>query len=189
MVKGDLHSIDFAHVAAVTVLCSQPEGSGRLQIPGVDVYRSFEWLRLAPPGVDNLENRNFRLPAPVPGSVPLPGESSAVLLELIENKTVTESSDSGYNKLMEYLDGDRISGALEVRNWRPGDQYRPVGHSGVEKIKLLFQQARIPLWERRGWPVITRGEEIVWARRFGPAANLAATPESRVLLNFQETLA
>jgi len=189
MVKGDLHSIDFAHVAAVTVLSSQPEGSGRLQIPGVDVYRSFEWLRLAPPGVDNLENRNFRLPAPVPGSVPLPGESSAVLLELVENKTVTESSDSGYNKLMEYLDGDRISGALEVRNWRPGDQYRPVGHSGVEKIKLLFQQARIPLWERRSWPVITSGEEIVWARRFGPAANLAATPESRVLLKIQETSA
>jgi tRNA(Ile)-lysidine synthase len=189
MVKGDLHSVDFAHIAAITVLCSQPEGSGRLQIPGVDVYRSFEWLRLAPPGVDNLENRNFRLPAPVPGSVPLPGGSSAVLLELIENKPVTELPDSGYNRLMEYLDWGRISGALEVRNWRPGDQYRPVGHSGVEKIKLLFQQARIPLWERRSWPVITSGEEIVWARRFGPAADLAATPKSRLLLKIQETSA
>src|SRR6185369_17005147 len=133
-------SIDFAHVAAVTVLCSQPEGSGRLQIPGVDVYRSFEWLRLAPPGVDNLENRNFRLPAPVPGSVLLLGECSAVLLEQIESRTIPESPDYGYNKVIEYLDGDRISGALEVRNWRHGDQYRPVGHSGVEKFKILFRQ-------------------------------------------------
>ena len=88
---------------------------------------------------------------------------------------------------MAYLDWDRISGALEVRNWRPGDQYRPVGHSAGEKIKFLFQQARIPLWERRGWPVLTKGEEIVWASRFGPAADLAATPASRVLLKIQET--
>jgi len=76
---------------------------------------------------------------------------------------------------------------LELRNWRPGDQYQPVGHSGGERIKLLFQQARIPLWERRGWPVITSGNGIVWARRFGPAADLAATAKSRVLLKIQET--
>jgi tRNA(Ile)-lysidine synthase len=186
-IKGDLHAIDFAHVAAVMALASQQDGSGRLQLPGVDVYRSFEWVRLAPPGMDSLENRNFRVAAPVPGSVPLPGGSSAVLLELIENRIVTELSDSGYNESMAYLDWDRISGALEVRNWRPGDHYRPIGHSAREKIKLLFQQARIPLWERRGWPVIISGDEIVWARRFGPAANLAATPASRVLLKIQET--
>ena len=175
---------------AVMALASQQDGSGRLQLPGVDVYRSFEWLRLGPPGMDTLENRNFRLPAPVPGSVPLPGGSSALLLELIENNAVTELSDSGYNELMAFLDWDRISGALEVRNWRPGDQYRPVGHSGEEKIKLLFQQARIPLWERRRWPVITTSQdEIIWARRFGPAADWAATSESRVLLKVRETAA
>jgi len=185
-VKGDLRAIDFAHVAAVLNLASQPEGDGRLQVPGVDVYRSFEWLRLAPPGLDNLENRNFRLPVSIPGRIPLPGGSTSILLELIENKPVTELCDSRYNKIVHYLNWDRISGALEVRNWRPGDQYRPADRSGEEKIKALFQQARIPLWERRSWPVMTSAEKIVWARQFGPAASLAATPESRVLLKVQE---
>jgi tRNA(Ile)-lysidine synthase len=175
------------HVAALLALARQQEGDGRLQVPGIDVYRSFEWMRLAPPGIDRLENRNFRYPAPVPGSVPLPESASAVLLELIENKASTESAESGYNELMNCLDWDRIPGALEVRNWRPGDQYQPVGHSDEERIKLLFQQARIPLWERRSWPVITSGNGIVWARRFGPAADLVATPQSRVLLKIQET--
>jgi tRNA(Ile)-lysidine synthase len=90
---------------------------------------------------------------------------------------------------MDCLDWDRISGVLELRNWRPGDQYQPVGHSDGERIKLLFQQARIPLWERRSWPVITSGNEIIWARRFGPAADLVATPQSRVLLKIRETTA
>jgi len=189
MVKGDLRGIDYGHIAAVLDLACQTGGDGRLQAPEVDVFRSFEWLRLAPPGMDRLENRNFRLPAPVPGAVPLPGGSSAVLIELIENKKASEAVDSSYNKLMDWLDWDRISGALEVRNWRPGDQYRPVGHSGEEKLKLLFQQARIPLWERRSWPVVTHGDKIIWSRRFGPAANLIATPESRMLLRIQETSA
>jgi tRNA(Ile)-lysidine synthase len=187
MVKGDLRGIDFSHVSAVLELAAQKEGDGRLQAPEVDVYRSFEWLRLAPPGMDRLENRNFRLPAPVPGEVSLPGGSSAVLMELIENKKATKTADSRYNKSMDWLDWDRISGALEVRNWRPGDQYRPVGHAGEEKLKFLFQQARIPLWERRSWPVITHGDEIIWSRLFGPAANLLASPESRMLLRIQET--
>jgi tRNA(Ile)-lysidine synthase len=187
IVKGDLRGVDFAHVAAVLALASQQDGDGRLQVPGVDVYRSFEWMRLAPPGIDRLENRNFRFPAPVPGSVPLPGGGTAVLLELIENKEPTETPESGYNGSMGCLDWGRISGALELRNWRPGDQYRPVGHAAGERIKLLFQRARIPLWERRSWPVITSGSEIIWARRFGPAAELMATPQSRVLLKIQET--
>ncbi len=189
MVKGDLRGIDFAHIAAILALASQQEGDGRLQVPGVDVYRSFEWMRLAPPGIDRLENRNFRLPAPVPGTVQLPEGGSAILLQLVENKQPTESAESGYNGLMHCLDWDRISGALELRNWRPGDQYRPVGHSGEERIKLLFQQARIPLWERRSWPVLTSGNAIIWARRFGPAADLVATPQSRVLLKIQEASA
>jgi tRNA(Ile)-lysidine synthase len=186
-VKEDLRGIDFAHIAAVLALARQQEGDGRLQVPGIDVYRSFEWIRLAPPGIDRLDNRNFRYPAPVPGSVSLPESASAVLLELIENRTPTETAESGYNELMNCLDWDRIPGALEVRNWRPGDQYQPVGHSEEERIKLLFQQARIPLWERRSWPVITSGNGIIWARRFGPAADLVATPQSRVLLKIQET--
>jgi tRNA(Ile)-lysidine synthase len=186
-VKGDLRGVDFAHIAAVLALARQQEGDGRLQVPGIDVYRSFEWIRLAPPGIDRLENRNFRHPAPVPGSVPLHESASTILLELVENKTPTETAESGYNELMNCLDWDRIPGALEVRNWRPGDQYQPVGHSDGERIKLLFQQARIPLWERRSWPVITSGDEIIWARRFGPAADLVATPQSRVLLKIQET--
>jgi tRNA(Ile)-lysidine synthase len=73
-----------------------------------------------------------------------------------------------------------------VRNWRPGDQYRPIGHASAIKIKDLFQKARIPLWERRRWPVITCQDSIVWAARFGPAAELAADPGTRTLLTVRQ---
>lgn len=187
LAKGDLRGIGFEHLAGVLELAASPEGHGRLQIPGLDVFRSFEWLRIAPPALDNLENRNYRLALHVPGAVRLPGQKMVVHTELFENTTVTESSDGVYNGCVDCLDWNRLSGSLEVRNWRPGDRYQPVGHSAAEKIKVLFQEARVPLWERRHWPVVTIGDEILWARRFGPAAGFAANSVSRPVLGIRET--
>ena len=77
--------------------------------------------------------------------------------------------------------------SLELRNWRPGDQYRRVGQSKPEKVKFFFQEARIPLWERRDWPIITYNGRIVWARRFGAAAEFATGPRPRSVLQVAET--
>jgi tRNA(Ile)-lysidine synthase len=180
IVKGDLRSIGFEHIEAILALAASTEGSGRRQIPGLDVYRSFNWLRLAPPDLDTLDNRNFRFPLSIPGTVEVPGSKELIQFELLE------PGERGYNRDVAGLDWERVAGSLELRNWRPGDQYRPVGRHSPEKIKALFQQSRIPLWERRNWPVITCGEEIVWARLFGPAADYAAGPACRAVLVVRE---
>jgi tRNA(Ile)-lysidine synthase len=185
--KGDLRGIGFDHLAGVLDLASSVEGHGRIQIPGLDIFRSFEWLRIAPPAADNLEHRNYRLPLPVPGAVRLPGQNSVIHAELSENTPVTEMSENVYNDDVRRLDWNRISGSLEVRNWRPGDQYQPAGHTGAEKLKVLFHQAKVPLWERRHWPVVTSGETILWARRFGPAAGFAAISGTSPVLTIWET--
>jgi len=88
---------------------------------------------------------------------------------------------------MDVLDWGRCEGLLTIRNWRPGDSYTPVGKSGAEKIKTLFQENRVPLWERRHWPVIVRGNSILWVRRFGVADEYAAGPASSRVLAIRET--
>jgi tRNA(Ile)-lysidine synthase len=193
LAKGDLLTIDFQHIEDIRAMAGGAEGHGRLQIPGVDVFRSFDWLRFAPPGIDTLETRNFRLPLPVPGSLVLPGQDRVISLEVIDNSGSTEPVVSGYNKSVSYLDWGRISGPLELRNWRPGDQYQPTGCAAEEKIKSLFQQARVPLWERRQWPVITlrpaagpESEIVIWVRLFGPASGYAAGAQSRMILKVRE---
>jgi tRNA(Ile)-lysidine synthase len=187
LAKGDLRGIGFEHLSGILELAASAEGHGRLQIPGLDIFRSFNWLRIAPPALDNLDNRNYRLPLPVPGAVPLPGQKSTVRTELFENTNVTETAAGVYNGCVGCLDWNRLSGPLEVRNWRPGDQYQPVGHSGAAKIKVLFHEERIPLWERRHWPVVTMGGAILWARRFGPAAEFAAKSGTSPVLGIRET--
>jgi tRNA(Ile)-lysidine synthase len=185
-VKGDLRGIDFGHIEKLLDLAAG-QGHGRFQAPGLDIFRSFDWLRVSRPGLDTLENRNYSFPAPVPGRVALPGPDSAILLELIESTGTSGSFESVYNSGVSSLDADSINGALEVRNWRPGDRIQPIGKAGEEKIKTLFQEERIPLWERRHWPVVVCGASIVWTRRFGPDARFLAGPGARRALAIGET--
>ena len=58
---------------------------------------------------------------------------------------------------------------------------------GEEKIKTLFQESRVPLWERRNWPVMVKDRTIVWTRRFGAAAEFAATAETERILIVRES--
>jgi tRNA(Ile)-lysidine synthetase-like protein len=53
---------------------------------------------------------------------------------------------------------------MMLRSWRPGDRW------GSKRMKTLFQESRIPLWERRDWPVLESAGRIVWTRRFGHVA-------------------
>lgn len=181
LAKGDLRGLDFDHIAAVLELSRQPRGCGRTQAPQLDIRRSFDWLRFArarpePPA------EGYQVPVAVPQTVRVPGTDLSISLELIEKAETSEVPDCVYNSGVGCLDWKRLSGSLTLRNWRPGDQYQPVGSSGEEKIKTLFQNARIPIWERPGWPLLMDGSAVVWAWRFGPAAAVAAGPGSGILL-------
>jgi tRNA(Ile)-lysidine synthase len=187
-VKGDLRQIEFAHVERILAMAQSSEGHDRVQIPGLDVFRSFEWLRFSKIAPHSTE-RDFSLPLPAPGFAELPGTSARIMLQVLEKPEPVEPCATVVNELdLERLrSGDDAVPTLELRNWRPGDKYRPAGRSQEEKIKLLFQEGRVPLWERRHWPIITYNGIILWTRRFGVAADFAASPGARVVLKVDES--
>jgi len=77
------------------------------------------------------------------------------------------------------LDRHRLRAPVVLRNWRPGDRLRPVGHRSAHKLKRLLNEKRINRWERGGWPVLTSGGVLVWARGFPVAAEFAADERTR----------
>jgi tRNA(Ile)-lysidine synthase len=197
-VRGSLRAIDFQHVERIRAMMATREGSGRMQLPDLDIYRSFDWLRLAPVGIDSRLERDFETPLLIPGRTELIERQLTIDMELVVNSDV-------YNGDVQALDWERCTGSLSsqglrlnglrLRNWRPGDQYQPQGRIAAEKIKTLFQEYRVPLWERRTWPVISTdstnaglAESIVWSRRFGVASRFAAGPDSRKVLRIQEVV-
>jgi tRNA(Ile)-lysidine synthase len=183
-VKGDLRGIDFEHVSQIL----EVNGPGRARMPGVETIRSFDWLMLFPAGTRPFRHLAYSLPVSPPTVVEIPDSGTDITLELIENPVTPEGCRYVYNREMGCIDWPRVSGPLELRNWRPGDRYHPIGHTGEEKIKNLFQRARVPVWERSGWPVLTDGSGIIWTRRFGPAAGLSPDACSTTVLRIGESV-
>lgn len=176
--KGDLLGIEFKHIEAIVRLAGRTGGEGGIEIPGLELRRSFDWIRLAPKGGQTVDRDcGFRIDLTVPGKILLPGAGTFLAVEVSEDP---RASPPG-------LDGDRLPGRLAVRNWRPGDRYRPLGHARPVSCKTLFQKHKVPSWERQHWPIVVNGESIVWARLFGPALEYAANPLTRQMLTITET--
>jgi tRNA(Ile)-lysidine synthase len=187
IIKGDLRGIDFRHIERVIEMARSTDGSDRMQAPGLDVCRSFDWLRFAPPG-SWAPQEGFAVSLNVPGSVELPRSGARIVLQVLEKDAATRPCATVVNELdWQRLRTGEGAPSLELRNWRPGDQYRRVGRTNPEKVKFFFQEARVPLWERRYWPIITFHGQIVWSRRFGAAAEFARGPETGSILQVAET--
>jgi len=173
LAKPGLLGIEFQHIQRILELAAREAGQGRLRLPGVDVIRSFDWIRLTLPG----------LPLPpgpveiaVPGTYAAPDGASEIHLEV---------ADACANLRME-LSWGLFPAHVVLRGWRPGDHYRPVGQSRDQKVKEMFQKARVPSWQRQFWPILTSGNKILWARRFGPAAEFAAREVPGPVLRISE---
>jgi tRNA(Ile)-lysidine synthase len=185
-VKGDLRGIDLDHIDAILALCLSEQGHDRVLVPGVDALRSFGELLLTAPGTLAGRTRQYCFPIQIGKKCELPFDTGSVYVNWVKSATEICANFKGERHLTEEavdLDWDVLakagtSEALVVRNWEPGDEILRPGHRAAEKIKALFQESRILLWERRHWPVVEIGKEIVWARRFGCAGKFKATSES-----------
>jgi tRNA(Ile)-lysidine synthase len=188
--KGDLRQIDFQHVERILDMAQAGKGHDRIQIPGLDVVRSFGWIRLARTGPKVAEQADYSLPLQAGGSVELPDGSARITLQVLEKPETGQPYATVVNELdwQRLITQDGVLPGLELRNWRPGDRYRRVGQSQEQKIKFLFQEAKVPSWERWNWPIITYNEAIVWVRRFGVSAEFAAGPSTRAVLQVAETI-
>ncbi len=183
LAKGNLRSIGLDHVDRVIEMARAGAGHGRVQAAGIGITRSFDWIRFAPPRPAPV---GWQVAAALPGRTRAPGAGIEIELELLENQGTDPTLGSVYNGDVGCVDGHLVSQDLVFRSWHPGDRYQPNGHSNEAKIKTLFHQARIPVWERAQWPVLAAGVSIVWTRQFGPAQGVAVSPASTRILQIRE---
>ena len=75
-----------------------------------------------------------------------------------------------------WLDLAGIQLPLIVRARREGDRFRPFGMQGhSQKLSDLMINEKIPRRARKGWPVVSSGDEILWVVGFRPARSHEVT--------------
>ncbi len=179
------------HIAAVLELAQHGENGKVLQLPGsVDVRREHNNLvfrtNLSRDTKHNAKQRNAKNITATEYEHKIDFENGDVALRVSQTQCVFrlrvidwlakrgETIESGA-----VLDRDRLRAPLVLRNWRFGDKLQPVGHQKAHKLKRLLNEKRISRWERNGWPVLTCGGVLVWARGFPVAAAFAPNEATR----------
>ncbi len=61
-----------------------------------------------------------------------------------------------------YFDEKYVKPPLVVRPWKEGDRIVPFGHTSEVKIKRIFTDRKVPRQMRFSWPLVCKGDEVIW---------------------------
>ncbi|HEX4168948.1 MAG TPA: tRNA lysidine(34) synthetase TilS [Bryobacteraceae bacterium] len=166
-----LRGLDCAHVEQILGLCESNKGHDRVVVPGADALRSFDSLLISVAGRLNAVPRDYQVEVRPGETYTLPYETGIICLSQVNaDGSIYVSFKKDRDLCIERTGlGKAVATAtpLLVRNWKPGDELSRVGHQSPEKVKTLFQEHRVLLWERRHWPVLVAAGRIAWVRGFG----------------------
>jgi len=174
---SDLRDVSFEHIEAARSLL-EPGKSGKfVQIPGgTQVGREFGDLVFRRPDTPAGE---YEYELQIPGEVHIP-ELGKVFRAEIVGKEGNRPAPGGV-----LVDAAAIGPCVIIRNWKPGDYYRPVGLP-AGKLKKLFQRARIPRSLRTNWPVVVADSTIVWVASFPVSREYVPGGSSQSLVVIEE---
>lgn len=177
--------LEFKHVEEILRFVGEEGASGKeLSLPmGWKVRREPEELVFVTPDLrEQPSPRDYEYQVSVPGRtiVAEAGSSFEVL-------RMCAGAEGGYNP-EHLLDVESLPGPLRVRNWRPGDRFWPAHTKSPKKIKELLQERHVAQPERRLWPVLVSGEEIVWMRGFRSPAKHRAKPGREAIVILEKPL-
>lgn len=171
------------HLEALLRLAEHGPSGNVLQLPGgVEARRDLDAIVLRGPSVASAAG-----PAALEFAYPVHlGAGGATVtvpqLHRVFHLTVIDwpAQRGETREVAAVLDRNRLREPLLLRNWRPGDAFRPAGHQQPHKLKRLFLEKRISRWAREGWPVLTSGGAIAWVRGFPVAAEFAPDARTQV---------
>jgi len=133
--------------------------------------REDDCLQLVPAAaLESISNPGYEYCLPIPGSCTLPQAGLTILA------TVVPAAAAALEVPGTLLSLTRIERQLTLRNWLPGDRFRPAHSVSEEKLKRLFSERKVPAEQRHFWPVALNTNRIVWVRGFSVAHDFAWIP-------------
>ena len=172
-------NLEFRHVEAVRELLQQRATlkPKRAPLPGgfAELRKSESGdaeLRFLPDIAVISAANDYEYKFAVPGEIVIPARGK-MLRARLQPQNSQQSVDSAL-----------LAGELTVRNWRPGDRFQPAHTRSPKKVKELLQ--KIPATERKLWPVVLSGKEIIWMPGFAPAAKFLLKSGSAAGLVLEE---
>lgn len=159
-ISGSKRDLTTRHVEAVQSLFAQETGR-RLTLPnGVIAEKRYDCVILRhADAAPQQETCGEELTLPIPGTLLLPDGSKLQADLLTEDARPKKIPEKIYTK---WLDYDKISSTVCVRNRRPGDFLQIDARGGHKKLKDYLIDEKVPREERDRLLLLADGSHVLW---------------------------
>jgi tRNA(Ile)-lysidine synthase len=190
--RHSLRNIDWIHVEQAVQAVQEARGAGvRADLPqGLMVTVGYDLFAIADEEVaiplqeslPQLPSATAEIAVPVPGEVSL-GEGWRVRTEVLPAEQLPPEALSSPHPWTAYLDADAGQGPLVLRPRREGERMQPLGLEGRStKLNELMINLKIPAAYRERYPLLARGDTVLWLPGFRVDHRARLTKESASVL-------
>ncbi|MFC1891848.1 tRNA lysidine(34) synthetase TilS [Thermodesulfobacteriota bacterium] len=177
-INNNLLRIDHSHIISISTLANNKNSQASVDLPNnILVRKAYDRLLFSVS--EKALPIEFQLEIDGPGYFQIDelGRSIRIEEETGSVETPHEKSDEKV-----FLDADKLSYPLTIRNFRPGDRFIPLGMKGHKKIKDFFIDLKVPSETRAVTPILLSGDTPVWVCGFRIDERFKITPQTRNIL-------
>jgi len=148
-----LKNISSTHIVSADDFLLSETASGEVELPqGTVIVKGYDTF---------LVTRKSELELEFSYSIQSLGKWSfpefSVSIEYIKTDELAENDES-----VAYFDPETVSFPIEVRNFKPGDRFSPLGMTTSKKLQDYFTDIKLPKFLRSRVPIFISKDEIMW---------------------------
>ncbi|MGD9234342.1 MAG: tRNA lysidine(34) synthetase TilS, partial [Desulfobacterales bacterium] len=196
-IKGDLRRIRFVNVNSVIGLIEKGSAYGKVDLPDrIKIQRDRDALhvfkeRRTSYGVSKRGNQSdtftFEYQIEKLGSVFIREIGATIKFTEMRLKKVFDYRYTGQHT--GFFDKDILRFPMIIRNFRPGDAFKPLGVGGTQKLKKFFIDKKVPRSERIKCPILLSRGKIIWVVGHRIDESVKVMPSTRNVLKIELLLA
>jgi tRNA(Ile)-lysidine synthase len=117
--------------------------------------------------------------------VPFPGTYRFAPGNATLSFSITSTTDYHPAPNVAYLDAQRASFPLYIRNWKKGDSFRPLGMKGRKKLSDFLIDKKVPKQIRKMIPLVYKDDDLIWLAGYQIHHDYRVTPGTSKLLRIE----
>lgn len=151
--NNSLKNISSIHITSADDFLLSETASGEIELPeGTIIVKGYDGFLVTKK--TELE-REFSYSIQSPGKWSFP--EFEVEISSIQTDTLDENDES-----VAYFDPELVEFPIEVRNFKPGDRFSPLGMKSSKKLQDYFTDIKLPQFLRSRVPIFLSQGEIMW---------------------------
>ena len=175
---GGLRRVNVRHIKAINQLAIGKKPQAFINLPNsITVRKVYDSLVFSPAKDKRAEGFCYLFDGP--GRFSLAALGRSISLKEVGKAAL---SDIGASPWTAFLNADRLSYPLMIRNFRPGDKFVPFGMRGHKKLKEFFIDLKVPSKVRAQTPVLIYRDTPIWVCGLRIDDRFKVTPDTDKIL-------